>query len=101
LEKVNCWEFKKCGREIGGMKSQILGVCPVVKNHELEGTHGGKSAGRACWIVAGSMCGGAVQGTFADKYSNCRDCDFYKLVRKEEGFSFQLSPVLLSKYKKG
>jgi hypothetical protein len=34
----------------------------------LAGTHDGKFGGRACWIVAGTLCGGKEQGTFAKKY---------------------------------
>ena len=26
---MNCWEFKKCGREGGGTKSIDLGTCPA------------------------------------------------------------------------
>jgi len=26
---VNCWEFKKCGRERDGAKAGELGVCPA------------------------------------------------------------------------
>ena len=28
--------------------------------------------------VAGTLCGGKVQGTFALKLGNCQKCDFYK-----------------------
>jgi len=27
--KLNCWEFKKCGRQPGGPKVAELGVCPA------------------------------------------------------------------------
>jgi len=27
-ECLNCWEFKKCGREPGGEKASELGICP-------------------------------------------------------------------------
>jgi hypothetical protein len=67
MPKQNCWEFKKCGRAVGGVKEKELGTCPANVTRELDGTHGGKNAGRACWIVSGTMCGGNVQGTFAKK----------------------------------
>ena len=35
--------------------------------------------------MSGTLCSGAVQGTFAQKYKNCEICDFYQMVRKEEG----------------
>jgi len=78
-KKVNCWEFKKCGREPGGSRAE-LGVCPSATMEKLNGTHGGINSGRACWVVAGTMCSGEVQGVFAKKYENCEKCDFYKLV---------------------
>lgn len=66
---ANCWEFKKCGREAGGPKAAELGVCAAHPSH-----------GRDCWAVAGTLCGGKVQGSEAEKIGNCRICDFYKGV---------------------
>ncbi len=63
---MNCWEFKKCGREAGGAKAQELGVCPAYPNH---GTH--------CARIAGTFCGGKVQGSFAMKLASCMQCDFF------------------------
>lgn len=97
--KQNCWEFKKCGRQEGGEHVHDLGVCPAATEQRLNGVHVGKNAGRACWVVAGTMCGGKVQGTFAHKYENCETCDFFKAVKKEESSKYQLSIVLLNKLK--
>ncbi len=97
MKKLNCWEFKKCGREPGGAKVNELGVCPATIEVKLHGTHGGKNAGRACWVVAGSMCGGKVQGTFAQKYGNCVKCDFFQKLKEEEGVHYELSATLLAK----
>ncbi|MCY3414047.1 MAG: hypothetical protein INQ03_20555 [Candidatus Heimdallarchaeota archaeon] len=94
--KMNCWEYKKCGREPNGSKSIELGVCPVPLERSLNETHSGRNAGRACWVVGGSLCGGAVQGTFASKYKNCRECDFYLKVKNEEP-RFHLMAVLVHK----
>jgi len=94
--KLNCWEFKKCGREPGGEKISELGVCPASTDKRLNGTHEGINAGRACWILAGTYCKGQVQGTFAQKFKNCQECDFYKLVKCEEGTKFKLSANLLN-----
>jgi hypothetical protein len=82
--KLNCWEFKKCGRQPGGHKVAELGICPVTTYQGLNGAHGGKNAGRACWVVAGSLCGGQIQGTFAQKLHNCWRCDFMNTVKKDE-----------------
>ena len=97
MKKRNCWEIKKCGRETGGIKVHELGVCPASAEEKLDGVHGGKNAGRACWVIAGSMCGGKVQGTFAHKYGNCVICDFFRQIKGEEGSDFTLSSTLLDK----
>src|SRR3989304_8262635 len=93
-KKKNCWEFKGCGRELGGQNVHELGVCPAAIYRRLDGVHGGKSAGRACWIVAGTMCAGRIQGTFAQEYKDCLKCDFYKSVKKEEGLDFKMTTGL-------
>ena len=64
---MNCWEFKKCGREKGGAKAAELGVCPAYPD---KGNH--------CARIAGTFCGGIVQGTFAMKLANCMKCEFYQ-----------------------
>ncbi len=81
---LNCWEYKKCGREPGGKKAGELGVCPAATNADLDGVHGGKNGGRSCWVVAGSLCGGTIQGSYAQKLSNCWKCEFMNAVKKEE-----------------
>ncbi len=88
MARLNCWEFKKCGRQTGGFNSEQLGVCPAVIEKRLHGSNGGINAGRACWVVAGTLCGGKVQGTFALKMANCMQCEFFLSVRDEEGRGF-------------
>jgi hypothetical protein len=85
--KTNCWEYKKCGRQPGGAKAAELGICPATVHDALNGAHEGKNAGRACWVVAGSLCGGKIQGTYAQKLHNCWRCEFMNLVKKEEDAS--------------
>ncbi len=85
MKKKNCWEIKGCGRELGGKDAKELGVCPAAIYKRLDGVHGGKNAGRVCWVVAGTMCAVRVQGTFAQEYKNCEECDFYRSVKEEEG----------------
>jgi hypothetical protein len=85
MVKKNCWELKKCGREPGGVKSKELGVCIAATEKRLDGTNEGKNAGRTCYAVSGTLCGGKVQGSFASKMSTCIDCEVYKLIQLEEG----------------
>ncbi len=95
-KKLNCWEFKKCGRQPGGYKEKDLGICPASTEKALDGIHGGRNAGRACWVVAGTRCRGSIQGTYALKIKDCIECDFYKYVRKGEYPDFHLITELLS-----
>ena len=69
--------------------------CPVCKEDRLNGVHDGLNGGRACWTISHTQCGGAKQGKFGDKFKNCQECDFYNMVRTEEGGSFQLSASIL------
>ncbi len=51
-----CWEVKDCDKT----------DCPV---------HGQKNM--RCWQVAGTHCGGVVQGKFARKIGACKNCEVY------------------------
>ena len=99
MTRLNCWEFKKCGREPGGAKAAELGVCIAATETRLNGVNGGSNGGRACWCTSGSLCGGKVQGTFAAKIGNCMQCGFYQRVGEEEGYSFQTSTAILARLK--
>ena len=81
----SCWDFKKCGRQPGGARVADLGVCPASIASEADGLNGGRNGGRICWALTGTLCGGKVQGTFAEKLGNCVECDFYRLVGVEQG----------------
>ncbi len=51
-------------------------------------------------MVAGTLCNGKVQGSFATKMANCMLCDFYKIVKGEEQGRFKLSAVLIKMLEK-
>jgi len=53
----HCWQIRNCGES----------DCPAYKNE----------CGR-CWLIAGTMCGGEIQGKFADKYHSCTECEVYR-----------------------
>jgi diguanylate cyclase (GGDEF)-like protein len=53
-----CWEEKDCKKDACSLHSQ---------KKELR-----------CWQIAGTYCGGKIQGQFAEKYQNCMQCDVYK-----------------------
>src|SRR6266545_6402985 len=94
---INCWESTQCGREPGGKHADTLGVCPAAEETRCHGANRGTNGGRACWLVSGTLCGGEVQGHFAQKLATCKDCTFYKQVHEDEGAACQSeSEVLLS-----
>jgi nucleoside-diphosphate-sugar epimerase len=99
-KKLNCWEVMKCGRGPNDSPPDDLGICAAAQETRLHGVHGGINSGRACWVVAGTYCGGRVQGTFAKKCEACKSCSFYQQVQEEEGNQALTTIVLLKKLKK-
>jgi len=99
MAKVNCWQFKQCGRQQGGARSAESGVCPASAETRVHGTNGGTNGGRACWALAGTLCGGRAQGTFASKLNSCMKCEFYQLVGSEEGPNHESARDILAKLK--
>jgi len=87
-KKLNCWELKQCGRQPGGEKEGEICPCPAGEPSIVYDRHDGIFAGRCCWRVAGTLCEGEVQGVYAKKIKDCRECDFYKMVKDEEGENF-------------
>ncbi len=59
---VECWEVKSCNQF----------DCPSFK-----------SANRRCWQVAGTHCGGEVQGVFAQKIGQCEKCEVFHMARPD------------------
>lgn len=88
--RMNCWEVKKCCRTDGGEKVAEMGACPAANDMSYEGVNGGKNGGRVCWAITGTLCGGKVQGTFAQKRVSCMTCDFFIKVKEEESQKFEL-----------
>ena len=95
--RKNCWEIKNCGRQMGGNKVDELGECPTSRCTSAHSMNNGINGGRACWAVAGTLCGGKVQGRFADKVKGCANCDFFHQVAQEEGRALATIPQILSR----
>jgi hypothetical protein len=84
-DKINCWEFKKCGREPEGFNTSELGVCEVSTYEVLDGIHGGMNAGRCCWVIYGACYTHTERPkSFSEHTERCSKCDFYALVHKTE-----------------
>lgn len=63
--KVQCWDFKKCGHD---------------KDHSCLAVT--QSAGRSCWLVAGTLNGGKVLCQHAATIGDCKSCDFYSNIKQ-------------------
>ncbi len=90
MDMKNCWEYKKCGREIDGINVKTLGVCPAATFISADGFCGGKNGGRSCMYITGTFniatflsAGGISAGENCGKVKNCVKCDFYKQIKKE------------------
>ncbi len=58
-----CWEIKNCTYK----------ECPVYGKRNVR-----------CWQIAGTHCGGVIQGQFAKKYSDCKECTVYMKATQEQ-----------------
>jgi hypothetical protein len=89
----NCWEIKSCGRNAGGANVRELGMCIAAR----------EGMGHSCWVIAGTLCGGKVQGTAARKEDNCINCEVYKTYHRVIGTQGKeigkLFPVEQEKYR--
>lgn len=86
MAKINCWEFKKCGRQPGGANVAKEGICPASVERRTNGIHGGRNGGRCCWAILATQCSGGnvKEQTFAAKLNTCTKCEFYKVTFMEE-----------------
>lgn len=89
--KRNCWDYYGCEREAKGNSGKDSDVCPACLEAKLNGIHGGRNGGRACWIVKGTTCGSRIKRMFVPKFIICELCDFKKSVMDEESKNFIVS----------
>jgi len=86
VSRMNCWEFKRCGRQPGGDRTADLGTCPTAVDESADGINGGRCGGRICWAISGHF---SVEGTIrcatAKDLVTCMACEFFKTVLREEG----------------
>ncbi|MBI4697503.1 MAG: hypothetical protein HY758_00925 [Nitrospirae bacterium] len=59
FEHIKCWEIKGCAKK----------DCPAYQNEDYR-----------CWLIAGTFCGGVVQGEFAKKYGTCFKCNIFQNI---------------------
>ncbi len=63
-----CWQVLNCGHH----------QCPVYGKEHIR-----------CWQIAGTHCGSQVQGHFARKFSDCKECRVYKMSIIDPGFEIR------------
>jgi hypothetical protein len=83
--RINCWEYKKCGLEPGGKNVESRGICPAAIQSTYDLVNNGKNGGRLCWYVEKTLCDNEQQESFLEKFEHCLKCDFYLLVQKQQG----------------
>lgn len=64
----NCWELRGCGRERGGSRVRDLGECIASR----------EGLGHSCWAIAGTLCSGTTEGSFAANEGTCMLCAVLK-----------------------
>ena len=94
--KKNCWEYMECGQGPDGDKVESIGICPAANEVRLNGVHGGKNAGRSCWVVSGTFCDDKIKKDLDHNLETCTACAFYKFVKQEEQHTFLFSGTLLA-----
>ena len=85
---MNCWEFKKCGREPGGENTQKLGVCRAAIESKFNNINNGKNSGRYCWKVKVSEDNHNSSNKTLSAIMTCIECDFFMKVKSEEQDKF-------------
>ncbi|MBD3402113.1 hypothetical protein GF420_04405 [candidate division GN15 bacterium] len=81
--KLNCWEFRDCGRERNGVLADVKGVCPVALALEYDGMNDGQAGGRVCWMIRRCPVTASAFPP-GERTSDCHLCTFYRRVAHEE-----------------
>jgi len=68
-----CWEYMGCNQDVNHVES-----CPAYPHF-----------GRICWAVAGTLCAGKIQGTYAQKIHDCHKCGYYHTVQAAHSATVQ------------
>ena len=94
MGEINCWEFKRCGREINGPRAREMGPCPAAELTAADGFLEGHNGGRACTYVTGTFCSDSIQGTHREKQKQCGECEFYQMLQKQHGSKMSVHAFL-------
>ncbi|MEI6055883.1 MAG: hypothetical protein WCR55_07470 [Lentisphaerota bacterium] len=100
----NCWEYRKCGRELGGNHTAKKGVCPVAAFKQANGLWGGINGGRVCCRISKALDLDndesrrlSLLDKAIDKNANrCEGCNFYEILNDES--IEEIIPTKFEKY---
>lgn len=85
MDKMNCWEYMKCGREAGGKNSSESGVCPVAEDVSANSLNMGLNGGRICWVIVDDLSEKNIKCSGTHDKDSCLFCEFRFKVMQEEG----------------
>ena len=90
--RLNCWQYRRCGREPGGENVSELGICNAALPSKNDLVNHGKNSGRICWTIADTKCDGEPTCKILDDINTCLTCEFLKYVTQQERQKFILFP---------
>ena len=85
MNKLNCWEFMKCGKGPSGNDKGKPNSCPIATESFANTLNGGINGGRICWIIAEACCNNEVKCSDFHRKASCFSCEFRYKVTMEEG----------------
>ena len=85
MRRLNCWEFKKCGRKQSWTSTNCSDVCAASTEERFDQMNHGMNGGRVCWLIK-QMAAERKDKGFG--MMHCCRCDFFHLVAKQEGSNF-------------
>lgn len=85
MDKLNCWEFMKCGKEPHGAHLKGSAPCPVAVESSAHGLNGGINGGRICWVINDILRQCDVNCSHVHHQSSCFSCEFRYKVTADEG----------------
>jgi len=98
MQRLNCWEFDRHGKETCCMKRAEPGTCPAATESRINGVNNGINGGRACWAINILLNSKRTEGALSSKLESCFSCGFYALVQMEEGRNFMPIKDILKKF---
>lgn len=85
MNKLNCWEFMKCGKEPVRDNGGKFETCPIASETLANGLNGGVNGGRICWVIAEVCCEHKVDPHNLQWKYSCFSCEFRFKVMTDEG----------------